>query len=183
MFPTALMAAQYNSLVPPPAAAALGECRICGGGSADGKLEKALCACIGSVADVHMSCLETWIVNRPAEGEEALLCEICRSPYRVVLAPVFDPALAFRGPACRQACDGCLLLVCFGMTIAAFIAVTPEIDSRTSLSERILLYVLLASSIVITFAAVKKLYERWRLASSSLSLQPAAPASALANAV
>merc|ERR1712216_1008628 len=43
------------------------------------------CSCSGSVSKVHASCLERWIEAREAQGADALVCEICHTPYEIVV--------------------------------------------------------------------------------------------------
>ncbi len=72
----------------PPGSPAV--CRICGDGSAEGKLVQP-CGCRGSVSSAHLDCLEMWINSRTASSrvDDALRCEICLEPYAVFVFPIF----------------------------------------------------------------------------------------------
>jgi len=70
------------------------ECRICGGGEADGELIRP-CGCAGSMAFVHRQCAAEWI-----RRDGSPICPICRKPYT-------DPVLRAIGGLgrCKRRCS------------------------------------------------------------------------------
>ena len=63
------------------------ECRICkeeGGEGEGGERMLHPCSCGGSMAGVHLKCLQHWIEQRRLDTSEASLrCEVCRSHYKL----------------------------------------------------------------------------------------------------
>jgi len=61
-------------------------CRICqcGDDSISNQLVSA-CACQGSSKYVHVECLKRWRQTRNAQGEDVLVCEICKQLYKLFL--------------------------------------------------------------------------------------------------
>lgn len=41
------------------------------------------CECSGSIASVHVSCLQKWIEFRPVSIEDKLKCEVCKTKYKI----------------------------------------------------------------------------------------------------
>merc|ERR1712142_651633 len=61
-------------------------CRICqcSDDSISNQLVSA-CACQGSSKYVHVDCLKKWRQTRNAQGEDVLVCEICKQLYKLFL--------------------------------------------------------------------------------------------------
>jgi len=61
-------------------------CRICqcSDDSISNQLVSA-CACQGSSKYVHVECLKKWRQTRNAQGEDVLVCEICKQQYKLFL--------------------------------------------------------------------------------------------------
>ncbi|GAQ89932.1 hypothetical protein KFL_005790030 [Klebsormidium nitens] len=63
------------------------ECRICKEGREGGERMIRPCLCGGSMARVHLRCLQQWLERRRADpavpDAAALSCEVCKAPYRL----------------------------------------------------------------------------------------------------
>lgn len=53
------------------------ECRVCRGGSENGRPLCRPCLCSGSIGLVHQDCLEAWLAHSKSEA-----CELCNTKYQ-----------------------------------------------------------------------------------------------------
>mmetsp|Transcript_17535 Transcript_17535/g.21227 ORF Transcript_17535/g.21227 Transcript_17535/m.21227 type:complete len:220 (+) Transcript_17535:323-982(+) len=147
-------------------------CRICGdgliaGAESDPKWQLiSPCNCKGSLARVHVKCLETWILTRP-RGQttgDVLQCEICASKYGVSLVRRLkcDVEHICSWSTLAHFIEGCTLLLCIGCVFYILVALFPAISmAKTSPSERIALIAFLAFLSMICLCALSRLFKRW----------------------
>lgn len=64
-------------------------CRICFGGESAERLVRP-CACRGTIAAVHRSCLERWLLQAATS-----YCELCRHHYVVTRSHKYKPVYSF----------------------------------------------------------------------------------------
>ena len=148
---------------------AAGECRICGE-TASSRSNPLIspCACRGTIAKVHVQCLQRWIESRP--DQHSLQCETCGVSYRVVYERrlVYDcKHLCCNATSCYHATDFVMLLVTLGCVCFMTIIIVPRLkDQGESESSVIVIYVL--SGLLLAFAlfTLQKVWRRWHTASS-----------------
>lgn len=152
-------------------------CRICAGGEEDGPLISP-CKCSGSMSYIHPECLQKWIEQRPntAQGEEALVCEVCHTRYAVAMR------LKYVGD-CDHICscsswahiiEGFILIFC----VAAMVGLLNYMFSKSNPAsdqvkpfEMILLFCLVGLSVVMSMVALRRVYDRWITSVSEVSLE------------
>mmetsp|Transcript_14007 Transcript_14007/g.15986 ORF Transcript_14007/g.15986 Transcript_14007/m.15986 type:complete len:228 (+) Transcript_14007:359-1042(+) len=147
-------------------------CRICGEGEIVGAGDDrrwqliSPCHCKGSLARVHVNCLEKWILTRPRTRNtgDILECEICTSRYGVSLVRKLrcDMEHICSWSTLAHFVEGCTLLLCIGCVFYILVALFPAVrTSSTSTSERALLIGFLTFLSLICLCALTRLFKRW----------------------
>lgn len=155
------------------------ECRICGD-DASGRPLIAPCDCAGTSARVHADCLRRWIELRPrgeaarGDDEGALRCEVCRQPYRITWTHRFELRRCCTTRATRFAAEGLsvLALLCIALWIVASTFGEGARPARTWVDTAIIAAMAACASVV-AVQAVRRVWGRWRVASSVSELRAA----------
>eukprot|EP01083_Nonionella_stella_P095116 266960_1 len=173
-------------------------CRICSENETSGEMLFEPCACAGSIAQVHVSCLERWIFSRPGydavlrerdgevtdtSGNPRFICETCRHPYRVVAEPQFVCS-------CRKLCSFVAVghfceMVLMIMVAVLCVVMWPIIIHFSEESHNFLFgsktadisVTAIISAIVVlaTIFTIRKVWRRWVRACSVIRIHPINP--------
>lgn len=113
------------------------------------------CACAGTTAAVHPSCLQRWIDTRPHENP--FQCEVCQQQYTVTWDRHIECSArhALSGVAIGHACEGCMLLVSLSSLVIVFTTLRSDLE-RLSTSEVVVMGVMFCITIVAAVLAVRK---------------------------
>ena len=169
-------------------------CRIC---TSDDNSRSPLIYPCRCTAPVHAACLQKWVETRPqappAEGRRGaapMTCEVCAAPYRVAWRRelVCDRAHAC---SCRAWCHCVEALRHVGITCAlvwvTFVVLPASWreerreGQKQDRNEAVVFYGLFAVAVLMVCVTLRRTFERWRAASSSLVLAPRAGAHARAR--
>lgn len=144
-------------------------CRICAGSAAPGKPLVSPCKCAGSMSGVHEGCLQRWIETRP--HQDALICELCNHRYEVTFEHKFvcDCKHTCSGAACGHMSELVVLLVCLTCILSLVFLLQPEFE-KASDTERVFLIAMFVVTVGFSLVVVRKVYQRWRRASSQRTL-------------
>ena len=137
------------------------ECRICGGEDKETGWLKP-CECAGSMSFVHKHCLQKWI-KLSNRGDKAMECEVCHVPYSVVLRRkvVCDAAHICTCKSCSHIAEAFILVFCLACLIVMMFVLFPSFETSDN-TEKTLLIVLFSVTVIMSFFALRKVYQRWR---------------------
>ena len=157
------------------------ECRICGDSAAGGRPLIAPCDCAGTSERVHPECLRRWIELRPrqsaaaaADDEGALRCEVCRQPYRITWTHRFHLRRACTARAACFAAEGVAVV---GLLVATLFVVASTFGEGArptrSWIDTAIVAVMACVTVVVTSQSARRVWGRWRVASSVSDLTEA----------
>lgn len=159
------------------------ECRICGDGAAAGRPLIAPCDCAGTSERVHAECLRRWIELRPSaqatprgDDEGALYrCEVCQQPYRITWSHRFQLNRVCTPRAARSAAEGVAIVTGLAAVLWVSASTFGVGGSRAARSwaDTTIVGLMVATTAFVSAQAARRVWGRWRVASSISDLSEA----------